>query len=760
MIKKTNSKSKKNKKKLDNLSINIRMILAGIIATAGFIAVCAHLAVIQFVDGKVLSEKAYNQQMLNKIISPNRGTIYDAKGEILAQSIPVDTISLNPGKIKYSNNKLVEDEVVAKGISDIFDITYDKVIEELQSNKSVFIVERKVETDKVDKLTKWMKENKITSGINIDEDSKRYYPYNDLASNLLGFCGTDNSGQTGIEERWNSVLTGTAGKVVTATDVADNPISDEYEQYVASENGSNIYLTIDASIQQIAENYLEQAVNDNETANAGNVIIMNPQSGDILAMATYPDYNLNQPSSYIATGYEEEEWKALESAERSNILLNLWKNKAVSDVYEPGSTFKLITASVGLEEGLVETDTPNEFSCTGAYAVGVDEKGDPINIKCWRNYNPHGLQTLREGLQNSCNPAFMQLGLRIGSKTLYKYYEAFGLFDQVGKDIARAYPGKFYDLDKIGPVELATASFGQRFTISPLQLITAVSAICNDGVLVKPKIVKQIENTDTKSIDIVETEEIRQVISKQTADKVKNMMLSVVTDGTGGKAQIKGYSIGGKSGTSEPTQDRQDEGYVASFIAISPIENTQVVVLVAIYGLDEQAEHQGGAVAGPVARQILTQILPILGVASTESQATEEDTNTTMIALPNVRNNTINDAVSKLSALGFNVISNTTADPAIATVYEQVPKSGVSLEPGAIVCLYASSEEPRTQVTVPNVNGMTAEQAQSTLKSHNLNFTIDGKKGKVISQEPTYGTQVEEGTIIDIVITKELNDAY
>lgn len=753
-------KSKKNNKNAEKVSANLRTIFVGIIATFGFIIVCGHLAFIQFVQGKELSEKAYSQQMLDEIISPNRGTIYDSKGEILAQSIPVDTISVNPGLIKYSNNKKVDNEIIATGMSEIFNISYEKMMEELNSGKSVVVVERKVETDKVKKLKEWMSEKGIVSGINIDEDSKRYYPYNDLASNLIGFCGTDNSGQTGLEERWNSVLTGTAGKVVTATDIKDNPISDEYEQYVASENGSNIYLTIDSSIQTIAENYLEQVIKENSTSTGGNVIIMNPQSGDILAMATYPDYNLNSPSSYLATGYAEEEWNALEQTDKTNILLNLWKNKAVSETYEPGSTFKLITAAAGLEEGFVETDTANEFSCTGSYVVGTDENGKDIAISCWRSYNPHGTQSLREALQNSCNPAFMQLGMRIGAKTLYKYYDAFGLFDTVGNDIAKAYPGTFYELDKVGPVELATASFGQRFTISPLQLITAVSAICNDGVLVKPKIVKQIENTDTKSIEVVETEEIRQVISKQTADEVKNMMLSVVTDGTGRNAKVAGYSVGGKSGTSEPTQDKTDEGYVASFIAISPIENTQVVVLVTVYGLDENVEHQGGAIAGPVAKQILTQVLPILGVQSTEAPAVEQEDVKKTIALPNVNNITVNEAISKLSALGFNVVSKSSADPATAIVTEQVPKAGVNLEEGASIYLYTSSDDERTQVTVPDIKGMTATQAASVLKENNLNINIDGTNGKVISQEPTYGTIVDEGTIINVNIAEELRDAH
>lgn len=752
---------KSNKKINENFGVNIRLICIGIITTLCFLIVVGHLFVLQFIQGKELSESAYNQQVKNQIISPNRGTIYDSKGEILAQSISVDTISLNPGKVKYINNKIVPDKVVAEGISNIFNITYDEMMQKLTSNKSVVVIEKKVETDKVEELKKWMAEEKITTGINIDEDSKRYYPYNNLASNLIGFCGTDNNGQTGLEQRWNDVLTGTAGKIVTATDVSGNAISDEDELYIASENGSNIYLTIDSTLQQIAENYIAQAVKEHSTSVAGNVIMMNPQTGEILAMATYPDYNLNDPSNYIPTGYAEEEWQVLPQEEKSNALLNVWKNKAVSDVYEPGSTFKLITAAVALEEGLVQTDTEGEFICTGSYVVGKNPDGTDIPIACWRGTgNPHGRQSLREALQNSCNPAFMQLGQRIGAKTLYKYFKAFGLFEPVGNDISKAYSGKFHNLDEVGPVELATTSFGQRFTISPLQLITAVSAICNDGVLVQPKIVKQIENTDTGSIEIVETEKVRNVISKQTADKVKGMMLDVVEHGTGGNAKIEGYSIGGKSGTSEPQQGKEESGYVASFIAISPIENTQLVTLVALYGLDESASHQGGQVAGPVANQILKQALPVLGITS--NLAPQEETNIAekSIAVPNVKDMTVNEAIQTLTNLKFNVIYNGTADQNATLISDQVPKVGAKLKENSIVCLYTSNEEERVKTQVPDVKGMTAAEAINSLKSKNLNVNIEGTKGVVLSQEPTFETEVEEGTIVNIVIKEELKDAH
>lgn len=749
-------KIKKATKKTKSINwMNIRLCLVIIIAILCFIIIIGHLAILQFVRGKELSEKAYNQQIENKILSPNRGTIYDAKGEILAQSVKVDTISVNAGKIKNAQNKKIDDDIVAKGLSEIFNVTYEDLLEDLKSNKSVIVIERKVEKDKVEKLENWMKEQKITAGINIDDDAKRYYPYDTLASNLIGFCGTDNIGQNGLEQRWNSVLTGTIGKIVTVTDVHDQAISDENEQYIATENGSNIYLTIDAAIQNIAEKYLAQAMAENPTATSGNVIIMNPQTGDILAMATNPYYNLNEPSNYTNLGYTEEDWNAIEKTERSNILQDVWKNKAVSGTYEPGSTFKLLIASIGLEEGIVQTDTENDFLCTGSYLV-AEENGESHYISCWRT-EPHGYNSLRGALEGSCNPAFMQLGQRIGARTLYKYFDAFGLFEPVGNDIARSYKGTFTELDSVGPVELATTSFGQRFEISPLQLISAVSAICNDGILVKPKIVKQIENTDTKSIEVVETEKIRQVISKSTSEKVKDMMQSVVTEGTGKHAAVAGYSIGGKSGTSEPRQGHEEDGYVASFIGISPIENTQVVCLVTLYGIQDSLHHQGGQQAGPVVSQILTEILPILGITSDQAEQPEEKDDK-QIAVVNVKDMTISEANSKLFSLGFNVIYNTPEDPNVAIVADQVPKAGIALSENSIICLYTASETERTKVQVPNIKGMTAEQATNVLRSKNLNVSIDGTKGIVVTQEPTFETEVEEGTVINIVVKEELKD--
>jgi stage V sporulation protein D (sporulation-specific penicillin-binding protein) len=733
--------------------MNRRLIITGIVATLGFVVVTGSLVFINVVKGEEYSKKAYSQQMKNQIISPKRGAILDTNGSVLAQSISVDTVSINPSSVKYTNNKTVEPEKLAQIFSEIFDITYEDALAKAQSKKTVEIIAKKVEKEKVTKLQDWIKENNISTGINIDEDTKRSYPNNNLASNLIGFCGDDNTGLAGLEEKWNDTLTGTSGKIVTAKANGGEAISDENEQYVAAENGSNIYLTIDINIQKIAEKYLAQAVTENQCEKGGTVIIMNPQSGDILAMASNPDYNLNQPRDSVATGLQST-WDTLSSEDKSNALYKLWRNKAVSDLYEPGSTFKLITSSIGLEEGKVSTDTNGDFNCNIVYYPAPDQP-----ISCWRTYAAHGAQSLREALQNSCNPAFMQLGARIGARTSYKYYEAFELFStRIGNTIASVSKPQFTELNKVGAVELATMSFGQRFSISPLQLITAVSAICNDGVLVEPRIVKKVENTDTNSAENLETKEIRQVISKDTADKVKDMMLSVVEKGTGKWAKVDGYTIGGKSGTSEPIESKkEEEGYTASFIAISPIENTQVVCLVVLYKPEGAAGHQGGQTAGPVASQIMSEVLPYLGIPTNDTKVETTTTNTS-IAVQDVTNKTIAEAKKVLKESGFNVSVSSSGDENNTLVSEQIPKSGIYLEEGSTIYLYTSESSSKKTTKVPNIKGKTVAEATKILKDKNLNIKVDGDKGIIVSQDPTFDVEVEEGTVINVVIKEQLKD--
>lgn len=677
-------------------------------------------------------------------------------GEVLAVSVSVDTVSVNPGEIKYSNNKQVDNETLATKFSEIFGVSYEETLAKLQSESSVVVIAKKVESDKITQLKTWMEEEGISSGINIDEDYKRYYPNGSLASTLIGFCGTDNTGLYGLEERWNSVLTGTSGQLTVTSDVNGNAISDDLEEYVASENGSNIYLTIDSHVQGIVEKYLAEAVEEN-SAEYGGVIVMNPQNGEIYAMANYPDYDLNNPQDVGATGLSDV-WDTLDADARNAAFYELWANKNVSYLYEPGSTFKLLVSAAGLEEGLVETDTEGDFLCEGYYTV---VEGEPP-IACWRYYNPHGSLSLRGALEGSCNPAFMQLGQRIGTETLYKYFRAFGLFDKVGTDIAYTPSSIFTEEDKVGPIELATLSFGQRFSITPLQLVTAVSSVVNGGTLIEPKIVKQIENTDTGSVTTVDTTEVRKVISEETSAQIRDMMKSVVIEGTGGHAAVSGYEIGGKSGTSEPPVGKEEEGYVASFIGISPTENTEVVCFLALYGLTEEQEHQGGTVCGPVVGEILSEVLPYLGVASTNS-ASSDNTEATVSEstgayVSSVTGQTVASARTKLESNGFNVVVPDGIDESTTLVTDQMPKPGNYLENGSKIYLYTSENDVRTSVTVPDVKGLSIQEATSKLQDTNLNVIVEGTTGVVVSQSVMAGKEVEEGTIVTIVIKEELVD--
>lgn len=571
-----------------------------------FILLIIRLFYIQFIDGEKLSELASGQQVTSELINSKRGNIYDSTGIALAISETVDTITINPKKIKGKTDQKTKElkESISKALSEIFELDYNEVYEKVNSTSSVETIAQKVELDKVEKLKSWMKENKVSIGINIDEDSKRYYPYGNLASHLIGSCGTDNNGLSGIEYSYNTLLTGTTGKLVTSIDGSQSEIPNTEETFVAAENGSNINLTIDINIQKIVEKYLKEGVENTKSTKGGNCIVMDPSTGKILAMASYPDYDLNSPLT--PTSFYSENWDNLSSSEKNEQIQKMWKIRSVNETYEPGSVFKLVTAAVALEEHITDTDISDDFYCSGSETV-ADK-----NIKCWRHYKPHHAESLREALMDSCNPSFIQLAQRIGVEKLYKYFEAFGFFSKTNVGISGEASGIFHDINSVRPVELATMSFGQRFTITPLQMCSAVCAIANNGYLIQPQIIDST-STSTGEINYVESKTIRQVISKQTATKLKSMMESVVTDGTGKFAAVKGYSVGGKSGTSEPTASNIESGYIASFAGISPIENTEVVVLVTLYD-PQGVSFQGGQTAGPIVANILNEILPYLGI--------------------------------------------------------------------------------------------------------------------------------------------------
>ena len=742
-----NSKNLMHYKKLRVTLIVVILILLLLIVRIGFL---------QFVQGNYLKELAYNQQTINQIISPKRGNIYDSTGKALAISAQVDTITINPNKlVKNSNDETKEfKEKIAKSLSEIFELNYDEVLEKVNSSSQVETIAKKVEQEKVDTLKKWMEDNKISVGINIDEDTKRYYPYNTVASNVIGFCGSDNQGLSGIESKWDSILTGTPGKIVSSKGSNQEEIPNAEETYISAENGSDLTLTIDLNIQTIIEKYLKQAVEDNDCKKGGNVIVMNPKNGDILGMACYPDYNLNSP--YTPNSTLAETYDSLSSEEKSESLYKMWANKSVAETYEPGSVFKVITASVALEENITTTDKSNDFYCKGYEEFEDSSASQPLKISCWRA-NPHGVQSLRQALCNSCNPAFMQLGKRIGAPTLYKYYEAFGLFDSTNSGLYGEQSSIFQKLDKVGPVELATMSFGQRLNVTPLQMATAIACVANDGVLMKPRIVKQVTNTDSGSVSEIPVTQVRQVISKETAQEVKSMMESVVTIGTGKHAAVSGYSIGGKTGTSEPVYNKTEEGYVASYVAISPVEDTQVVLLLTLYD-PPKSNHQGGQLAGPVVSQMLSEILPYLGIPSNENSSGSSSSDN-LIVVPDVRNKTVSEAEKILKNSGFSTKTYVNGDANNTLVVDQTPKPGVSLSKNSVIVLYGEGNDVATSVTVPDLKGMNASQASNTLKEKNLNISIEGS-GTVISQDAAKDEQVPEGTVIKVTLKQNLIDAH
>lgn len=578
-----------NKKKMKNALFIVIII---------FMLLTARMSYIQFVWGVELRDKAGSQQSQSRAITAKRGTIYDSTGKyILAVSSSVEAVSVNPTNISAENK-----EKVARKLSELFELDYEKVLKKVTKRSSIETIQRKVEKEKTDELRRWMEETGITSGINIDEDTKRYYPYGDLAAQVIGFCGSDNQGLDGIEAKYDEELKGKNGKIERATNAAGESLGSE--NYVAATDGKNLILTIDMTIQSIVEKYLEEACIDNICTDGGSIIAMDPRNGDILAMATYPSYDLNTP--YEPNSDElKSAWPSMESQEKTTILQGMWRNKAISDTYEPGSVFKLITASASLQEGIVtDIDAAGQFSCTGAIEVAG------ARIKCWRYYRPHGAESLREGLMNSCNPVFIGLGQKIGVTKYYEYLREFGLFSKTGIRLPGEANSIFVKEEKAGPVELATISFGQRFEITPLQMITAVSSIAHEGQYIKPRIVKSIQDSTTGEITEMSIETGEQIISKENAEKVLSMMNSVVSEGTGKNAQVLGYNVGGKTGTSE---DGVNTGkYVTSFCGVAETDDPKIVVLITLYNPTGEGGHQGGGVAAPVGGKILSEVLPYL----------------------------------------------------------------------------------------------------------------------------------------------------
>ena len=625
------------------------------------------------VEGSELQSLAYKQQSLDRKINPKRGTIYDATGKnVLAVSANVETVSINPMNISKENKKKV-----ARALTDIFDLDFEIVLKKINKRSSIETIVKKVEKEKTDELRVWMSENNIETGINIDEDTKRYYPYNTLASHIIGFTGSDNQGLDGVESYYDDILKGEQGKIIRVTDAKGKEINNISEEYVEAVDGRDLVLTVDMTIQSIAEKYLAEACIDNECTDGGNIVMINPQNGDVLAMATYPGYNLNDPYTINREDLKGT-WDNLSSSDKTKNLQAMWRNKAIADTYEPGSTFKLITTSAALEEKITQTDKEGEFSCTGSIEIAG------VRIKCWRYYRPHGSESLRQALMNSCNPVFIGLGQKIGTNKYYEYLEKFGLLRKTGIDLPGEATSIFLDKSKVGPVELATISFGQRFEITPIQLATAVSTIANGGTYIQPRLVKATVDSITGEKEDIEPVKKDRVISKETSENVLSMMQSVVAEGTGKNAQVKGYNIGGKTGTSEDGVNTNK--YVTSFIGVATISDPEVVILVTLYNPTGEGGHQGGAVGAPVASQVLSEVLPYLELSQDNSENGEI---VNSVSVPDIRNMTASDAKKTLKEIGLEISIDTKEDinEKEYIITEQIPKPGIMINSGSnVIC--------------------------------------------------------------------------
>ncbi len=654
---------------LANISGKRRIKNALLISVGLFLFLSLRIGYIQLIQGEELKTLAYVQQTLDRTINPNRGTIYDANGVILAMSASVETVTINPVNIPKDKK-----EEVAKTFSDIFELDYETVLKKVNKKTSIETIVKKVEKEKTDILRKWMSEKNITSGINIDQDTKRYYPNSNLASHIIGFTGSDNQGLDGIEAKYNETLSGIQGKISRTSDASGTVIGSGSEEYVPAIDGNSIVLSIDSNIQSIVTKYLEEACIDNKCTDGGCVIIMDPDTGDILSMVTYPEYDLNNPFQ-INSSELQEIWNTIPQTDKNIYLQQMWRNKAITDTYEPGSTFKLITTSAALEENLVtDIDKAGQFVCTG----GIDIAG--TYIKCWRYYRPHGAESLRDALMNSCNPIFIGLGQKIGVSKYYGYLRKFGLLEKTGIDLPGEAGSIFLAEEKVGAVELATLSFGQRFEITPIQLITAVSSIANGGKYVKPRLVTQIIDSKTGEKTEVEPVIKDRVISEETSSKVRDMMKSVVALGTGKNAAVEGYSIGGKTGTSEDGVNTNK--YVTSFMGLSPAEDPELVILVVLYNPTGEGGHQGGGVAAPVAGQILSEVLEYMEVKKTEIESPEK------VDVPNITGLTIKEAKKILKEVGLELkikddLEGIKESEVIIT--KQVPQEGITVEKNSYI---------------------------------------------------------------------------
>ncbi|MBP3389084.1 MAG: PASTA domain-containing protein [Clostridia bacterium] len=719
-----------------------------------FGSVIAKLAQLQLVEADTWQQQATAQQLSDSIIDPSRGTIYDAGGHILAESQLVWTIIMSPKNIPDEETRLlIVDEVSA--LLNIDRDTLDKRTKRTYSQYEE--IKKKIQRAEVEVFADWVEEKELTGVFRVVEDYKRVYPYGSLLSTVLGFTGTDGYGLYGLEAEYESVLKGTPGRIVTAQNGWGDELDTQlkFEKTVDATDGYSLVLTIDQTVQQYVEKFLDDAVKTNKCGNRGCAIVMNIKTGAIIAMATKGDFDLNDPmtvadpdlSAQIALLADDQKSEAIKAAQYKQ-----WTNKAITEYYEPGSVFKMFTVSMGLEEGLIKDS--DHFYCKGHYTVSGESMG------CWRTWG-HGDQDLMAAISNSCNPAFFQMSERILPSLFYKYFVGFGFTAQTGIDMLgeAASSSSLYHGENMTVLNTATSAIGQTFKVTPMQMITALSAVANGGYLMQPYVVSQVLDGDGNIVKNVEPTVKRQVISEQVSKHVCELLENVVDGGGGSNAYVAGYRLAGKTGTAEKTELPRDEfgrhPVVGSFGGFAPADDPEYAILLM---LDEPngSYRYGGTIAAPVAGDIMEAILPYLGV---EPQYTEEELSKMNKSTPDMVGKEIANAKLRAESAGLTV--KVQGDG--TTVLKQVPSAGSTIPAGGMVVLYTDEESQEKTVTVPDFSGMSVTKANSTAASYGLNIQLSGlssdsSEAFAAGQSIAPGTKVMRGTVVKVEFLYDSQD--
>ncbi len=725
----------------------------------GFVVVLHQLFVLQIVEGEEWQSEALDHQLRSQEIAPKRGVIYDTNMTPLARSATVYTVCISPAEILTGSNSEEKKQEVSDTLRTMLGVDPALVEQKMKNTGSFYErVKTKVEKPEADALMEFVSENNV-KGIFLEEDTRRYYPYGNFAATVLGFTNNDNVGAYGLESYYNNVLAGTPGRSVSMRNSVGVTMPLEYDETYPAQDGNSLVLTLDEKIQHYLEKNLETAVNEHRVSNRATGIVMNVKTGAILAMASKPDFDPNDPYT-IFSETKREELEALNTVEQKEQYQTAkqqaqyaqWRNPAVSDPYEPGSVFKIITASGALESGAVDHNT-------GFYCPGYKEVAGRIQ-RCWvygQKGIGHGQQNIADAIRNSCNPAFIEIGQRMGAKVFYENFSNFGLTEGTGIDLPGEAGSIYYTDKNMGLAELSSSSFGQTFKVTPIQLITACCAAVNGGKLMQPYIVQQIIDSEGNVVSSTEPVVKRQVISEAVSKDMCEMLEAVVTEGSGSAARVPGYRIGGKTGTSEKIdkyeQERKENPnaqmkYVLSFFGFAPVDDPEIACLVLLDEADVPNPY-GSTVAAPVVGAVLADVLPYVGI---EPQYTEEELENVATTTPLLLDKDIHEAESilRIAGLKYQIVGEGT------TVVKQVPGYQEPLPKDGRVVIYTEEFTDEQMVEVPNVVGMTVAQANQTLvDQYSLNISVsgtglEGSSGRAVSQNPVAGTKVAPGTIVAV----------